>query len=51
VCSDDSPSEIIQKAGYLFSKNVENSIKVVDPEALERLANLMAKADKLPCLV
>ncbi|CCN84877.1 putative Transcriptional regulator RpiR family [Vibrio nigripulchritudo SFn27] len=47
VRSDDSPSEIIQKAGYLFSKNVENSIKVVDPEALERLANLMVKADKI----
>ncbi len=44
---DDSPSDIIQKAGYLFSKNVENSIKVVEPETLERLANVMVQAERI----
>ncbi len=44
---DDSPSEIIQKAGYLFSKNVENSIKVVNPDALEQLAKAIVDAEKI----
>ncbi|MGD8121601.1 MurR/RpiR family transcriptional regulator [Vibrio sp. TRT 2004] len=44
---DDSPSEVIQKAGYLFSKNVENSIKVVEPEVLDQLANAIVNAEKI----
>lgn len=44
---DDSSSEVIQKAGYLFSKNVENSIKVVKPEVLDQLANAIVNTEKI----
>lgn len=44
---DDSPSEVIQKAGYLFSKNVTNSIKVVEPDILEQLAYAIVSAEKI----
>ncbi|UGA55812.1 MurR/RpiR family transcriptional regulator [Vibrio sp. VB16] len=44
---EDSVVEIIKKAEYLFSQNIENSINLVDPETLDQLAHVISKADKI----
>ncbi len=47
VCLDDSSSEVIRKAEYIFVKNVENSIKIVNPITLDLLANAIVSAEKI----
>lgn len=47
VRSDDSAQAIIQKAGYLFTKNVDNAMRVVDAEKIEQLAQAIVKAEKI----
>ena len=44
---EDSVVEIIKKAEYLFSQNIENSINLIDPETLDQLAHAISKADKI----
>lgn len=44
---DDTATEIIKKAEYMFSKNVENSLNVVEPDVLDQLAYAIVKAEKI----